>query len=172
MFENCTFENNTGTAIEAFDSKVIIQGNNTFQNNVGTAVYAKTSELFFQGISTFKNNSGNIGVGIQLRSSSYMHLQAGTFILFENNHAHYVGGGIYIDHDDQDGCFFDSESSQSEVLFINNTANLSGSSLYGKGIELCCIGSDCTNFFDIFNTSNTEADPSAIGSDPDDIMLL
>ena len=57
-----------------------------------------------------------------------------------------------------------------EVNFINNTAGYAGSSLYGQG--LCCSNSSsCENFYAIFNISNTEADPSAVASDADNVCL-
>lgn len=96
-----------------------------------------------------------------------MYLMPHTHIVFEGNHADYVGGAIYTDYrKPEDPCFFhvDSQalSNTVKVSFVNNTADFAGSSLYG-GIFSCCTGSACKpSFYDVFNTSNTETDPSAM----------
>ena len=172
---NVFFFNNNAKSQTYLNEAEVLFDDCTFQNNVGTAIYALASKVIFQETNTFRNNSAVIGGGMQLRSSSYMYLQPNTSVLFEDNHADYVGGAVYIDHEEQDaGCFFHAESSASgtiEVKFANNSANYSGSSMYGNGIALCCDDSNCNNFFDIFDISNSEADPSAIGSDPDKVCL-
>ena len=129
IFIDCSFENNTESAIEV---------------NPGCT-------LFFQGNNHFKNNSAQLGAGIQLHFSSYIYVRPNTYILFENNHAA-VGGAIYIEYDDMTTptesflpCFFqvDSPSISKDILatieinFINNTADYGGSSLYG-GSNSCC----------------------------------
>ena len=173
---NVTFANNNNNAgsLNYLYKAAISYNNCIFENNIGTAIQALYSNVTLQGSITFKNNSGVIGGGIHLDSTSYMHLQPNASISFVDNHADYVGGAIYIDHKEDDGCFFQVERSVSEtvkVTFVNNTANYSGSSMYGNGIKLCCDDSQCSNFFDIFNVSNTEADPSAISSDPDIVCI-
>ena len=141
--------------------------NCTFENTHGSAIQAKLSEVIFQGYHIFKNNSALIGGGMQL-VRSLIHLQPRTYILFEGNHASYVGGAIYSDNYE---CAIHIDTpSLSEVSFINNTANLYGSSLYGA-FDICCIDPTCEDFYDVFNISNTEADPSAIASVPDRVCL-
>ena len=73
-FDSCTFENNTYPSIKAFHSKVIFQGKNVF-----------------------RNNSAPVGAGISLIMDSYIYFEPYTHILFEGNHADYVGGAIYTD---------------------------------------------------------------------------
>ena len=143
MFINCTFENSTDSALDALDSRLIFQGNNIF-----------------------RNNSALIGAGIFLTLTSYMHFQPHTEILFDNNHAVYVGGAIYTEQ-----CFFDLDShtlnGTINVNFINNTAGSSGSSLYSASdIGDCCNNLPCEEFYSIFNISNSESDPSAMASRP------
>jgi len=120
MFTNCTFIDNKATAICAFQTDVIFQGNNTFDNNIGH---------FDTGLSLFMN--------------SYMYFKPHTKLLFTNNHALTVGGAIFTDlASDLPGmvlpCFFqvltegiDDALSMIEVNFVNNTAGLAGNSLYG-----------------------------------------
>ncbi len=147
LFVNCTFENNTGSSlISAQFSKVVFQANNVF-----------------------RNSSAPIGAGIRLMLGSYMYLEPHTNILFEGNHADYVGGAIYTDSKPGEQCFYrDTDSIISEdtvtVNFFRNTANFAGSSIYGYAAL-------CKDFYNIFNTSNTETDPSAIASDPYKVCL-
>ena len=151
-FDSCMFENYTyHPSIMAIRSKVIFQGN-----------------------SVFKNNSAPAGAGISLISHSYMYLEPHTHILFEGNHADYVGGAIYTDGLSGDPCFYHVMDSSMHntvtVDFDGNTAGFGGSSLYGNN-ALYEGGSLCTNFINIFNTSNTETDPSALASDPHRVCL-
>ena len=74
MFTNCKFIDNKATAIRAFQTNVIFQGNNIFDNNVG-----------------------NFGTGLSLFMNSYMYLKPHTKLLFINNHAQTVGGAIFTD---------------------------------------------------------------------------
>ena len=110
---------------------------------------------------------------------SFMYLLPYTHILFENNQANYAGGAIYTINPYK-MCFF-SVVSQAlidtiRVTFVKNTADGPGSSLYGT-IDYCCkpICFECPcylhHFYDIFNISNTETDPSAIASEPNGVCL-
>ena len=143
-FDNCVFENNTiSSSIKAFFSKVVFQGNNVF-----------------------RNTSAPAGAGISLIADSYMYLKPHTHILFEGNHADYVGGTIYSDGFLGYPCFYhlmDSSMYNITVDFVGNTAGFGGSSLYGNNVLQ--DGSLCKNFYNIFNTSNSETDPSALASD-------
>ena len=127
-FSNCTFLDNKATAIQVLQTDVIFEGNNTFQNN--------------RGIS---------GAGLSLFMNSYMYLKPHTNLQFFNNHALSVGGAIYTDLTLKlPGlilpCFFQVITEGQEeafvmstisVEFVNNTAGIAGSSLYGGYIEGC-----------------------------------
>ena len=149
IFTGCTFEN----------------------NNAQSALNVQLCEITFQGSNLFRNNSAFRGGAIQL-DTVHLHLQADTHILFENNHANYAGGAMYINNYIPASCFFQVYPSNAndaiKVSFINNTADFAGSSLYGS-VDLCCVTESCDNFYDIFKISNTESDPTAIASDAADI---
>ena len=164
-FSNCTFMDNQATAIRAFQTNVIFEGNNTF-----------------------RNNSGISGAGLALFMNSYMYLKPHTNLLFVKNHALSVGGAIYTDLTLELPalvlpCFFqvltegqEEALSTISVKFINNTAGVAGNSLYGGYIQgLYKVDKDGCDlnrvdtgglaaFKQIFhyNTSNS----SAISSDP------
>ena len=144
--------------------------NCTFENNVdGPAITAVNSRLVFEGDNVFRNNTSLVGGAIALHESSTISLEPYTHILFVKNHANYVGGAIYTNHTASDKhCFFDASSGidQRQVTFIGNAASFGGSSLYG-GLQGCS-----EEVFDaVFDITNTEADPSAIASDPYKVCL-
>lgn len=168
---NVTFSSNNIGPAACFDRVAMMIVNCTFEKNTVAAIEADFSKLIFQGNTTFRNNSADDGAGIQLHGGSYMYLKSHTHILFEANHASYVGGAIYSDSRDSSACFFDADLAafnSTTVRFLNNTAGAAGTSLYG-GLDSCCsfdVGSFCELFYNLFKISNTETDPSAIASDP------
>ena len=110
---------------------------------------------------------------MQLQSSSSMYFEPSAHILFEKNHADYVGGAIYTASASDSRCFFNASSGfdHPQVDFIGNTATFAGTSLYGDIQECCAQTGDCEAFHAIFNITNTEADPTAIASDPYQVCL-
>ena len=151
MFKNyCAFENNSKSALQAVGSKVIFQGENAF-----------------------KDNSALFGAGLQLIQNSIMYFEQDTSVLFEDNHAEYVGGAIYTDSKPSDPCFFNRTllTDNIETDFIGNSAVLAGSSMYGDFSSCCESDTSCDLFFDVFQIQNTEEDPSAIASSPDSVCL-
>ena len=143
----------------------------TFENNSDSAIFAKGSKLTFEGNSLFRYNKALLGGAVQLHSSSSMYFEPSAHILFEKNHADYVGGAIYSASDSR--CFFNASSGidHPRVDFIGNTATFAGTSLYGDIQECCAQTGDCEAFYTIFNITNTEADPTAIASDPYQVCL-
>ena len=141
-----------------------------FENyNTYPSIMAYSSKVVFQGNNVFRNNSAAAGAGISLMFDSYMYLEPHTHILFEGNHADYLGGAIYTDGKSGDPCFYHvMESSMNNTVtvdFVGNTAGFGGSSFYGNNAL------HCKNFHNIFNISNTEMDPSALASDPHRVCL-
>ena len=149
----------------SLDGATVLLIDCTFQNNTNSAIKASSSKIIFKGTNIFSNNWGLTGGGVSF-NDSFMYLMPHTHILFENNQAYYRGGAIYIHLVDQ--CFFKEVFPNStdtiRVTFINNTAGFAGTSIYGE-IRDCCY------FHDIFNISNTENDPSAIASEPSGVCL-
>ena len=138
--------------------------NSTFQRNLHpvSPITVSYSKVTFEGNVTFKHLSTPIGGAIKLLESSYIQLQPHVSMLFENNHADYVGGVIYA-YSDTQSCFYHADSPDTvDVVFINNTAGFAGSALY-IGDE-CCRA--CKHFDTIFNITNTETAPSVVASDP------
>lgn len=103
---NVTLANITEHPVAYLRNVAMLFVNCTFENNAQSAIHASESTLIFEGNNLFKNNSALVGGGIQLLDSSDMYLRPNTSILFESNHADYVGGAIYTDYRDQFPCFF------------------------------------------------------------------
>ena len=146
--------------------------NCTFENNSESAIQTYKSEIIFQGYNVFKNNSALLGGGIVLISTR-IHLRSHAHILFENNHANYVGGAMYINSAELDPCFFtlDSQSTDVEVSFIDNTADFAGSSLYGIMAKCCTLYHAENSQMYLIKTSNSDEHPSAVALDPYDVCL-
>jgi len=159
--------------------------NCSFVDNVEDgAIIAVGTNMIFEGNITFRGNRATQGGGIRLDGRSFMYLRPNTRIMFSNNYAAYVGGGIYVNPDVHRSamCFFQIDqlntSNQSnfvpanmniQIEFNNNTAESAGSALYGGNVDFCIsfrnIGGQ--NFFDsVFQIQNTYDIPSAISSDP------
>ena len=164
ILHNITFANNP--AAISLDGATVLLIDCAFQNNTNSAIQAISSKIIFKGTNIFSYNSGYTGGGVSL-DKSFMYLMPHTHVVFENNQAYYRGGAIYIRLVDQ--CFFKEVFPNStdtiKVTFINNTAGFAGTSIYGE------ISWHCNHFFDIFNISNTENDPSAIASEPWGVCL-
>jgi predicted outer membrane repeat protein len=143
-------------ALELFGVNTRI-ANCTFQGNSGSAIQVYVSRVVFEGNVMFLNNSALTGGGIQFLQDAYMYLSPHTSMLFIGNYAKYMGGAIYTDRRANDPCFVQVKQHKTVTIeFINNTADFAGSSLY-SGMLAC-------NYF--FGLSNSEADPSALASDP------
>ena len=196
LFINCTFKNNTGSAIAAAGSKMIFQGSNVFksnygshggairltstsymyqlshthmlfEDNTGSAIVAISSKITFQGNTVFKSNSGSVGGAIQLTTTSYMSLLSHTHMLFEDNRADYVGGAIFVDNSYDDAAVkCFSPVDPSEEDIGTRFIN---NTAPVAGSSLYVGRNKC--FPTVFNLSNTEADPSAFASDPVNICL-
>ena len=149
-------------------------------NTAQGAIIAVGTNMVFEGDITFRGNRATRGGGMMLLDSSFMYLRPNTHIMFSNNYAAY-GGGIYVQPNIHRSpmCFFQidglnisnpSPANMSiRIEFNNNTAEATGSALYGGNVDFCISfqNSGDKNLFDnVFQIQNTNDDPSAISSDP------
>ena len=153
-FSNITFYSNsksfptskTDTTLQSVIFASFVQSFNLkwclFEDNLATALQSQQSRIYFQENNTFINNSGVDGGAIYLDEGSFMYLDEYSTVLFQNNHASIFGGAIYADMLNYK-CFFqlmkyaDHEVTQ-KLIFINNTANSAGNSIYGN-VEECSL---------------------------------
>ena len=119
-----------------------------FAMNQQTALQAFDSTLYFGGHVIFSGNNGTLGGAMILQGGSIFYLMPHTHIEITNNHA-VRGGGIYVE--DQDAvitypCFFQLVNLQysyshvdAMVTLENNTADETGSAVYGGEIDICYL---------------------------------
>ena len=169
-FTNCSFEDNTCSALAAVQSVVV-----------------------FHGSITMLRNSGTDGGGLALCDRSYMYLTPHTNITFDSNHAWHSGGAIYSEDECLQSiplCFFQLDEtiivninllSTVRIKMIGNTAAYAGSALYGGSLDYCYVpgvGSHLLPepsgpqiFTDIFHITHSSADLSYISSNPTDLCF-
>ena len=175
-FINCSFCNNSGTAIQAFNSYFY------FSNNI-----------------VFVNNTAYEGGALAFLGISYVVLANNTNIVFQNNSAKRAGGAVYVKEIySTEKCFFQFQSNDvhphcspqiqhtSEVnvsqinvniSFINNTAHIGGNAVYGSLLDSCsvlgCSGWTLleSNFIQIHFEPSLKTDMSLFTSDPERVCL-
>ena len=142
------------------------------------AILAVSSTVNIDGNVRFINNTASLGAAIYL-SRSHVTIADNATILFQDNHAKYVGGAIFspggyiadyvtIGQPTVDPCQI-TFSPKSNVKFINNTAESGGSAMYGITISrLVCDYTEFPRSYDsLSNVLSIEPDePSAVSSDP------
>ena len=144
---------------------------NWIADNHCTGVVAIRSNLVLKGNNTIFNNIG----GIVLCDNSIMYLHDDVRVNISHNTALSFGGGIYAEFDCTQAippCFFQFHNMGNKTL-EENSANISGSALYGGSIEHCYFlgpynpQNSTKIFFDVFRiTKDGIDDDSYITSNP------
>ena len=119
-----------------------------FIENNSTALLVEKSNVVLGGDNVFAYNTATRGGGISLLYS-YLFPELYTELFFTGNHAHEVGGGIYIREElspnDIHPCFLQLNVPHSmwpnetgiQIHFENNSAEIAGTSIYGGYIDMC-----------------------------------
>ena len=201
---NCTIENNVLIVEEDINlvntvftgsSAVFIIRNPTgvlledcrILHNECTGITTVSSSVVFAGNVTVAHNEGTDGGGIILCDNSYMMFKANTTLVLQENVARHAGGGIYAEDaclQSEPPCFFQldieiyrdpSLQDTVHIQLINNTANYSGSAIYGGSVDFCYLFPQFTPdlkrhgaamFKYIFEIIHSPSDLSPISSDP------
>ena len=120
-----------------------------FSANTGTALKVYNSHVFISEEVNFMSNSAYEGGGMVL-VNSYLHLSKNASVMFSNNTAQHVGGGILVkqnsltidptDDSQQPLCFYqiDHESENVSVNMIDNSAKHGGDHIYGASLKSQC----------------------------------
>ena len=129
-----------------------INGSNShYYNNSGSVFEIIDSNIILDGNMLFEGNRGERGAVFKLYGSSTFHLNNGLNATFINNIAHTKGGAIYAEDEDYiyktiKQCTFQVLSPFPNIseynismVFINNTAGLSGSSIFSTNLYNCYI---------------------------------
>ena len=136
-------------AVILFGSVVTTFHNCHFQDNNSTALGGRYMVyIILEGNITFSRNRANRGAGIFLYAT-YVSLKPNTHLYFEDNYAEEVGGAMYINDEEKFlkgyPCLFypmlpvdlQLENANIRIYFVNNTAGIAGSALYGGNIDTC-----------------------------------
>ena len=125
-----------------------INGTNShYCDNSGSVFELINTNIILDGKMWFEENRGERGAVFKLYGSSTFHLNNGLRATFINNIAHTKGGAIYAQDDIYKTikqCTFEMSSPLQNttvlnisMIFINNTAGLSGSSIFTTNLYNC-----------------------------------
>ena len=208
IFENCTFQEHSfqihphtqslssGTVYIEEHSDVVFE-NCTFRDNRCTGIAAVHSYMKFNGANVIENNTAQNGGGLMLNDNSMIQLYPNAKLTISQNHATDTGGGIYAQSESAHTilpCFFQLDTyillnttaqEEIEIQLHNNTANRTGTDLYGGEIDSCFF---LTNnepgtsksleniksgpvFDNIFHYSNQTLGRAVISSNPVQVCL-
>ncbi len=198
---------NTGSAIYSVGSDISFTGEGVFLNNTctgtGGAVYtAGGSTLRFNGSFHFYKNQASQGGAISTEHASLLGLVSPAKLRFTENKAAYGGALFVLDRLtlnyctqvnllQRTFCFFEvfgthyanaSSTTDVHLTFVNNTAEVAGSALYGGLLQQCFIvfanvpsGSAQTQsanaYFHEISDITSHGNTSVISSDPVNICF-
>ena len=119
----------------------------TFHKNNGSVISAFQTLIHLQGFLSFYHNIARNGAVFNLAVSSQLVLHENLKAVFSNNQAKNYGGAIYKAYEDnkEDVCviqvhssnFTSIENINIQLNFINNTARLSGQSIFATPVYSC-----------------------------------
>ena len=155
-----------------------INGSNShYYNNSGSVFEVIDTTIMLDGNMLFEGNRGERGAVFKLYGSSTFHLNNRLNATFINNIAHTKGGAIYAQDDTYKTikqCTFQISSlfqNMTELnismIFINNTAGISGSSIFSTNLYNCSINESYRitpqnaedYYYQIFNFRSSETTP-------------
>jgi predicted outer membrane repeat protein len=184
---NVTVESNTysDTVTTMMDAVNITMSDCTFRNNTGTAVFLEDSFLECSGHSEFTANIGYEGACLSLGEGSRIFLATNeTRLTFAHNIANYTGGAIYLRTNrasyiqlllgySHAWCFVQEKPpSNSIFLFHNNTAN-GGDDIFGEYFDFRTFGDTVYYCIDVIANMSTFAQKSvsSVTSPPSRVCL-
>ena len=122
--------------------------NCSFINNSGTGLLLDSiiNNAIFSGTNVFRGNKAYNGGGIGLYQNSYIYLQKDATLVFEDNLATNLGGGLYVKPAEtifytgnEEVCFLSWHDTGSSLRFNNNSAKTAGNDLYGGNLYTCTV---------------------------------
>ena len=123
----------------------------TFTNNVGNSMYLSSCNMKLSGNLLFKNNTADNGGAMYLNQGTSVTIEDEASVQFIGNTVTLNGGAIYMDLlcedflQDTDTFLYYSVLTNFSVTFINNSAIISGNSLYFSVNRFCSINTNINN---------------------------
>ena len=112
-------------------------GSSYFTDNDGSVFGVMNTKIILEGLLHFKNNFAYSGSVFYVIGSSWFILKDGLNAKFIGNSAMTVGGAIYAYNEQTQECMFTPNGSNISMLFHNNTASYSGSSIFSNNLYDC-----------------------------------
>ena len=170
-------------------SKVTFLRNKAQRN--GGAILADASTIVVQRYAniTFIENEGYNGGALALQNGATIILGSHSQMILTRNHAQHNGGALYVTNIAQKiiyvspfiTCFFQTGNTISHgrlvltsppsLVFLNNTADNAGSSIYGGWVDLCQYKPFTFVFDATFHLKDTLQQLSAVSSNPTRVCL-
>lgn len=122
-----------------------ITGLTCIYDNYGIAFDITDTKIVLSGDFYCARNAGEKGPAFSLHGQSYFHFQTGLRATFINNTALTNGGAIHAFDESFKQCTFQTENNMSHlnisIIFINNSASASGSSIFSTNLYYCISSS-------------------------------
>ena len=127
----------------------LIVNNLTFTNNVGSSMYLSACDMKLSGNVLFKNNTAENGGAMYLDQRTTVTIDDEASVQFIGNAATLNGGAIYVDllcdKFQTDANTFLYHTVHFSALFINNSALITGNSLYFSVNRFCSVNTNINN---------------------------
>ena len=146
-FQNLEFACSFGISIFAIQNigGLFLVGSSSFIDNYGSVFGVFNTKIVLEGILHFKNNAAYIGSVFNVIGSSWFILHDGLNATFIGNSAVTKGGAIYAYSEQTQKCMFTPNGSNISMLFYDNTASYSGSSIFSNNLYNCEAGQTFLN---------------------------
>ena len=127
----------------------LLVNTSTFTNNIGSPMYLSTCDVKLSGNLLFKNNTAENGGAMYLNQGTTVTIDDEASVQFIGNAATLNGGAIYVgllcDKFQKDTNTFLYHTVHFSALFINNSALITGNSLYFSVNRFCSINTNINN---------------------------
>ena len=148
-FQNLEFERpfrNSFFTIQNIGN-LFLNGSSFFTDNQGSVFGVFNTKIVLEGILHFSNNFAYIGSVFNVIGSSWFILNDGLSATFIGNSAVTKGGAIYAYNEQTQECMFTApnDSNNISMLFHDNTASYSGSSIFSNNLYNCEAGQTFLN---------------------------
>ena len=121
---------------------LFLNGSSSFTDNYGSVFGVMNTKIVLEGMLHFKNNFAYIGSVFNVIGSSWFILNNGLIANFSGNSAVTKGGAIYAYNEQTQECMFTAPNGSYNIsmLFQDNIASYSGSSIFSNNLYNCWAG--------------------------------